>query len=454
SSNTWLWTCTGLEGGASASGCYAYQKVDGAPGTASGKNYAQATTSYGSDTQCAIGTSTNTAFPAAGSSVTWYCNGINGGTNSGPHTASRALAGSCGTAAKSYTYNETAFSGTMCSAGNNITTPASPVFPSQGSSTNWTCGGLNGGTSSGTCTASRGAVPINISNLKSPLDVATSISNSDESCWYCSHYLSGTEVVSALGGEAGNLQFKFDYQSASENMTGYQFAISPVNDVDSVSTIKSSNWVSATGPTGTTITVNSINGFPISVKRSPSSSLSQIAYNTTYYWWVKVKSATQESDWISAGTYMTATHQFPVPKVQFIRSGLSNIQACTTVKSLTGDHSDDPCFSACWKGAGTTVDLTSANYVCSVCYNPSTNLPQLCGTVNNPVTWSPLPANKPVGFDFVTGSTTTTTNPIFSSLATGESVKLTFKITGSDCPLEGILDGTGTLVPKWKEISY
>jgi hypothetical protein len=364
------------------------------------------------------------------------------------------LAGSCGTAAKSYAYDATAFSGTMCSAGNNITTPASPVFPSQGSSTNWTCGGLNGGASSGTCTASRGAIPINVSNLKNPLDVATSISNPDQSCWYCSHYLSGTEVVPALGGGAGNLQFKFNYQSSSENMTGYQFAISPVNDVNSASTIKSSNWVSATGPTGTTITVNSINGFPISVKRSPTPSLSQIAYNTNYYWWVKVKSATQESDWISAGTYMTATHQFPVPKVVFIRSGLSNIQACTTVKSLTGDHSDDPCFSACWKGAGTTVDLTSANYVCSVCYNPATNAPQLCGTVNNPVTWSPLPANKPVGFDFVAGSDPTTTNPIFSSLATGESVKLTFKITGSDCPLEGTLDGTGDLVPKWKEISY
>jgi len=513
SSNTWLWTCSGLEGGGSASGCYAYEKVDGAAGTASGKNYAQATTSYGTDTQCAAGTSTNTAFPAAGSSVTWYCNGINGGTNSGPHTASRALAGSCGTAqggqyyvqptgtalcasgtastpvyssntwlwtcsglegggsasgcyayekvdgvcgtaAKNYTYDETAFSGTMCSAGNNITTPASPVFPSQGSSTNWTCGGLNGGASSGTCTASRGAVPINISNLKNPLDVATSISNSDESCWYCSHYLSGTEVVPALGGEAGNLQFKFDYQSASENMTGYQFAISPVNDVNSASTIKSSNWVSATGPTGTTITVNSINGFPISVKRSPSSSLSQIAYNTTYYWWVKVKSTTQESDWISAGTYMTATHQFPVPKVVFIRSGLSNIQACTTVKSLTGDHSDDPCFSACWKGAGTTVDLTSANYVCSVCYNPATNAPQLCGTVNNPVTWSPLPANKPVGFDFVTGSTTATVNPIFSDLPIGESIKLKFNITGSDCPLEGELNGTSGILPRWQESGY
>jgi hypothetical protein len=138
----------------------------------------------------------------------------------------------------------------------------------------------------------------------------------------------------------------------------------------------------------------------------------------------------------------------------FIRSGLSNIQACTTVKSLTGDHIDDPCFSACWKGVGTTVDLTSENYVCSVCYNSSTNLPQLCGTVNNPVTWSPLPANKPVGFDFVTGSDPTMANPIFSTLATGETVNLTFKITGSDCPLEGILSGSGALTPKWKEISY
>jgi hypothetical protein len=70
------------------------------------------------------------------------------------------------------------------------------------------------------------------------------------------------------------------------------------------------------------------------------------------------------------------------------------------------------------------------------------------------VTWSPLPANKPVGFDFVTGSTTATVNPIFSDLPIGESIKLKFNITGSDCPLEGELNGTSGILPRWQESGY
>lgn len=67
------------------------------------------------------------------------------------------IAGACGSAATSYAIDATVFAGTMCSAGNNVTNPSSPVFPAQGGSTTWTCGGSNGGGDSGTCTASRAA---------------------------------------------------------------------------------------------------------------------------------------------------------------------------------------------------------------------------------------------------------------------------------------------------------
>ena len=60
---------------------------------ANGKTYPSGTSSYGSDTQCATGTSSNTVFPAAGGSPAyWQCLGSNGGTSSGtitPHSASR-----------------------------------------------------------------------------------------------------------------------------------------------------------------------------------------------------------------------------------------------------------------------------------------------------------------------------------------------------------------------------
>lgn len=68
--------------------------------------------------------------------------------------------GDCGAAATTYNFDAMTFSGAMCSAGNGITTPASPVFPEQGNSTTWTCGGSYGGNSSETCTASRSVMPF------------------------------------------------------------------------------------------------------------------------------------------------------------------------------------------------------------------------------------------------------------------------------------------------------
>lgn len=64
--------------------------INGVLGTANGKTYSSGTTSYGSDKQCLSGNSSNTAFPSAGGSTNWICNGISGGTNSSTGTASRA----------------------------------------------------------------------------------------------------------------------------------------------------------------------------------------------------------------------------------------------------------------------------------------------------------------------------------------------------------------------------
>jgi prepilin-type N-terminal cleavage/methylation domain-containing protein len=68
--------------------------------------------------------------------------------------------GACGAAATTYASGATDFSGALCSAGSGVTIPASPVFPTAGSATTWTCGGAYGGSSSDTCTASRNVDPI------------------------------------------------------------------------------------------------------------------------------------------------------------------------------------------------------------------------------------------------------------------------------------------------------
>jgi len=65
--------------------CYAYRQYIGECGTANLKNYVYSKTAYAPDTQCTDGFSylaSNTAFPAPGQTVTWYCPGIYGGRSS------------------------------------------------------------------------------------------------------------------------------------------------------------------------------------------------------------------------------------------------------------------------------------------------------------------------------------------------------------------------------------
>lgn len=66
--------------------------VNGVCGNASGKIYPNGASGYAPDVQCSAGTSSNTAFPTAGNSVNWNCNGQNGGTNASC-SASQALPG-------------------------------------------------------------------------------------------------------------------------------------------------------------------------------------------------------------------------------------------------------------------------------------------------------------------------------------------------------------------------
>ncbi|MFA5013366.1 MAG: hypothetical protein WC520_02255 [Candidatus Paceibacterota bacterium] len=72
-SNSWLWPCNGINGGATA-GCYAYERVDAFCGSANGSTVSTKPTIN----LCSAGS----ASAVNGSGPwTWTCNGINGGTN-------------------------------------------------------------------------------------------------------------------------------------------------------------------------------------------------------------------------------------------------------------------------------------------------------------------------------------------------------------------------------------
>jgi len=123
--------------------------VNGTCGTAA-KTYDSDETSFGGlDTFCATGNiSSIPSFPAAGSSVSWTCNGINSGT-SASCIAERSLDGVCGSSDGA---NVTSAPTTnLCSIGT-----ASAVFGSGPWS--WNCEGLSGGA---TVSCSTGDLPVN-----------------------------------------------------------------------------------------------------------------------------------------------------------------------------------------------------------------------------------------------------------------------------------------------------
>jgi len=77
--NYFKWTCNGVYTGSSSPQCTANLKVNGACGSANGGYY---TTVPGSSVRCA-----NSTTPSNTNEWSWYCIGLNGGTNSGTCTA-------------------------------------------------------------------------------------------------------------------------------------------------------------------------------------------------------------------------------------------------------------------------------------------------------------------------------------------------------------------------------
>jgi hypothetical protein len=223
----WSWTCTGIRGGTTASCQTGGVPVNGSCGTSNNQNLS----SIPSTNLCTLG---NATVVSGSGPWTWSCTGLNTGSTASC-SANKIINGSCGTANKTYAYSDSSYgSDTFCTLG--TTTPTTPAFPDNGATTNWTCVGLNTG-STASCSASRNAVPVNGScgtanNSNSysipttnlcALGNATVVSGSGPWTWTCTGLNGGTTsgtctVNLSVNGACGTKNGKY----ASATPTGTQ----------------------------------------------------------------------------------------------------------------------------------------------------------------------------------------------------------------------------------------
>lgn len=126
------------------------QPVNGSCGTANGRTFRANDTSYGSYTACSAGNASGFAFPAAGATDNWSCNGTNGGSNA-----------SCSATRRAYPGAVTGLNYSCNSAGNQVTLSWSPTSGATGyyirryiDPATWgnpTCTGTNSASNLGYC---------------------------------------------------------------------------------------------------------------------------------------------------------------------------------------------------------------------------------------------------------------------------------------------------------------
>ncbi len=286
-----------------------------------------------------------------------------------------------------------------------------------------------------------------ISTTISASNFSVSANNSNT---YCQNYLDSSNNL--LTGNNGQLAMSFTYNDtdSSATLSGLKVAMGTSSSVNDA-TVVTPSYVPASSVPGSTVTYNSA-----SVKISPSASLMQIAYNTTYNWWVKLKNSNDaESDWIYAGSFTTPASHYPLVRV-FSDKSLSlanmNIQLCSGADI---NNIADPCYSVCWKGASgsAVVDSNNLNWKCSVCYN-SSNQQVSCSTLGGTTYSWKVPAGYAEGTDYtmISGSLTSA-NPIIKFTNSSSSIKMGLNVTngGEQC---GNLSGQAAIsLPKWREVS-
>ena len=136
--------------------------INGACGSGSGfansKIYPNGATNFGSDNFCQAGSVNSTpAFPSAGNTVTWGCNGANGGSSTVSNACSASqsaptitpINGACGPDSGSTFSSLSSGSYNLCANGTTVVN-----FSGSGPWT-WGCNGLNNGTNDSSCHADK-----------------------------------------------------------------------------------------------------------------------------------------------------------------------------------------------------------------------------------------------------------------------------------------------------------
>lgn len=114
-------------------------------GTLNGESFSYTQTSWPEGTFCSLGTTipANPAFPGAGGTRTWKCEGEGGSDSGQTCSASREAAPlpppTCGANAKDYGSNATGWVGPNKFCGNGTIVGTKPAFPDLGDSVDWYC---------------------------------------------------------------------------------------------------------------------------------------------------------------------------------------------------------------------------------------------------------------------------------------------------------------------------
>ena len=282
----------------------------------------------------------------------------------------------------------------------------------------------------------------------------------DDSCIYCKNgnytfrvlndgtygYFTGSTFNT--DSKDGMLTFSWKYiDSNGLKLKNYQFKVNNVNNVDDPAP-----EVNLT--VSRTALPNEIVSQPVGVKVTPGSN--ELAYNTTYYWWVKACNEFDAcSDWKYGGSFTTPTKHFPIVRVAWDQAVISTGETVQLCASANVSDSSDPCYSVCWKGTGSpVVDPNNQYWKCSVCYN-SSNQPVPCQQVSASYQWyMPDGFALNTDYNYADSTTSTSANPRVQFLTVGKNKEIKLSITDSGYDCGGKVGGNIELpIPNWKEIS-
>ncbi|MFA5714132.1 MAG: DUF2341 domain-containing protein [Candidatus Paceibacterota bacterium] len=256
---------------------------------------------------------------------------------------------------------------------------------------------------------------------------------------YCEHYFDEDTHTNLLDGDDGNLHLWFTYKDDTPGayITDYMIAIGTSSLVSEAEI--NTGWVE----TDHLPTDEQLYG-RVWVKISPGDD--QIAYGTTYNWWVKVRSNSAESDWATA-TFTTPVRHFSTVRVVPVATSVDgDIQLCSGTDI---SDSEATCYSTCWKGTGPAV-VGSTDWKCSVCYDGGT--PVSCSTNGNIIIWK-IPGTLGDDYSFAPGDDMNSPNPFIHFTSTAPKT-VGLEIEGSPyCGNEAIIGPAGSLLPKWREVS-